>query len=60
MKLLNNLKLTDIKGKIINTEDVKIKIIQKILNTKSLRTCQEKWNNFYNEEFLCLWPSKLD
>jgi hypothetical protein len=31
MKLLNNLKLTDIRGKIINTKDVKIKIIQKIL-----------------------------
>jgi hypothetical protein len=25
MKLLNNLKLTDIRGKIINTKDVKIK-----------------------------------
>jgi hypothetical protein len=32
MKLLNNLTLTDIRGKIINTKDVKIKIIQKILN----------------------------
>jgi hypothetical protein len=31
MKLLNNLTLTDIRGKIINTKDVKIKIIQKIL-----------------------------
>ena len=30
MKLLNNLKLTDIRGKTINTKDVKIKIIQKI------------------------------
>jgi hypothetical protein len=54
MKLLNNLKLTDIKGKIINTEDVKIKIIQKILNKKSLPKCQDKWNNVYNEEFH--WP----
>ena len=32
MKLLNNLKLTDIRDKIINTKDLKIKIIQKILN----------------------------
>jgi hypothetical protein len=32
MKLLNKLTLTDIRGKIINTKDVKIKIIQKILN----------------------------
>ena len=31
MKLLNNLKLTDIRGKIINAKDVKIKIIHKIL-----------------------------
>jgi hypothetical protein len=31
MKLLNNLKLTDIRSNIINTKDVKIKIIQKIL-----------------------------
>jgi hypothetical protein len=36
MKLLNNLKLTDIRGKIINTKDVKIKIKQKILNKKSI------------------------
>jgi hypothetical protein len=34
MKLLNNLKLTDIRCKIINTNDVKIKIIQTILNKK--------------------------
>jgi hypothetical protein len=32
MKLLNNLKLTDFREKIINTKDLKIKIIQKILN----------------------------
>jgi hypothetical protein len=32
MKSLNNLKLTDIRGKIINTKDVKIKIIQELLN----------------------------
>ena len=51
MKLLNNSKLTDIKGKIINTEDVKVKIIQEILNKKSLPKCQDKWNNFYHEEF---------
>ena len=31
MKLLNNLKLTDIKGKMFNTKDVKVKIIQKFL-----------------------------
>ena len=51
--MLNNLKLTDIRGKIINTKlkDVKIKIIQKILNKKSLPKCQDKWNNVYNEEF---------
>ena len=54
MKLLNNLKLTDIRGKIINTKDVKIKIIQKILNKKSIPKCQGKWNNVYNEEFH--WP----
>ena len=54
MKLLNNLKLTDIRGKIINTKDAKIKIIQKILNKKSLPKCQDKWNNVYNEEFH--WP----
>jgi hypothetical protein len=34
MKLLNYLKLTDIRGNIINTKDVKIKIIQTILNKK--------------------------
>ena len=51
MKLLNNLKLTDIKEKIVNAKDVKVKIIQKILNKKSLPKCQDKWNNFYNEEF---------
>jgi len=39
MKLLNNLKLTDIKEKIVNTKDVKVKIIHKILNKKSLPTC---------------------
>ena len=54
MKLLNNLKLTDIRGKIINTKDVKIKIIQKILYNKSIPKCQDKWNNVYNEEFH--WP----
>jgi hypothetical protein len=54
MKLLNNLKLTDIRVKIINTKDVKIKIIQEILNKKSLPKCQDKWNNVYNEEFH--WP----
>ena len=54
MKSLNNLKLTDIKEKIINTKDVKVKIMQKILNKKSLPKCQDKWNNFYNEEFH--WP----
>jgi hypothetical protein len=51
MKLLNNLKLTDIKEKIVNAKDVKVKIIQNILNKKSLPKCQDKWNNFYNEEF---------
>ena len=54
MKLLNNLTLTDIRGKIINTKDVKIKIIQQILNKKSMPKCQDKWNNVYNEEFH--WP----
>jgi hypothetical protein len=54
MKLLNNLTLTDIRGKIINTKDVKIKIKQKILNTKSIPKCQDKWNNVYNVEFH--WP----
>ena len=55
MKLLNNLKLTDIRGKIINTKDVKIKIIQDILNKKSFLKCQDKWNIVYNEEFP--WPT---
>ena len=55
MKLLNNLKFTDIRGKIINTKDAKIKIIQKVLNKKSLPKCQDKWNNVYNEEFH--WPN---
>jgi hypothetical protein len=45
MKLLNNLKLTDIRGKIINTKDVKIKIIQTILNKKSIPKCQDKWKH---------------
>ena len=35
IKLLNKLKLTDNRGKIINTKDVKVKIIQEILNTKN-------------------------
>jgi hypothetical protein len=35
MKLLNNLKLTDIRGKLINTKDVKIKIIQIIITKMS-------------------------
>jgi hypothetical protein len=52
--ITNNLKLTDIRGKIINTKDVKIKIIQTILNKKSIPKCQDKWNNVYNEEFH--WP----
>jgi hypothetical protein len=54
LKLLNNLKLTDIKGNIINAKDVKVKIMQKILNKKSLPKYQDKWNNFYNEELH--WP----
>jgi hypothetical protein len=33
------------------------KIIQKILNKKSLPKCQDKWNNVYNEEFH--WPKIL-
>ena len=41
MKLLNNLKHTDIKDKIINTKDLKIKIIQEILNKKSLPKGQD-------------------
>ena len=55
MNLLNNLKLTDIKGKIIHAKDVKVKIIQKCLIKKSLPKCQDKWNNSYNEEFH--WPT---
>ena len=51
MKLLNNLKLTDIRGKIINTKDLKIKIIQKILNKKSIPKCQDKWNNVIMKNF---------
>jgi hypothetical protein len=54
MKLLNNLTLTDIRGKIINTKDVKIKIIQNILNKKSIPKCQDKWNNVYRYSFSCL------
>ena len=49
LKLLNNLKLTDIRGKRINTKDIKFKIIQEILNKKSLPKCPDKLNNFYNE-----------
>jgi hypothetical protein len=49
--LLNNIKFTDIRGKIINKKNVKVKIIQEILNKESLPTCQDKWNN---EEFN--WP----
>lgn len=37
-KLLNNLKLTDNKGKIINTKDVQVKIIQEILHEKKIIT----------------------
>jgi hypothetical protein len=47
MKLLNNLTLTDIRGKIINTKDMKIKIIQKILNKKSIPKCQDKWHHIF-------------
>jgi hypothetical protein len=36
LKLLNNLKLTDSRGKIINTKYMKFKVIQEILNKKSL------------------------
>jgi hypothetical protein len=46
MKLLNNLKLTDIKGNIINAKDAKVKIMQNILHKKSLPKYQDKWNNF--------------
>jgi hypothetical protein len=49
--MFDNLTLTDIRGKFINTKDVKIKIIHKILNKKSIPKCQDKWNNVYNEEF---------
>jgi hypothetical protein len=35
----------------VQSKDVKIKIIQKILNKKSIPKCQDKWNNVYNEEF---------
>ena len=54
MKVLNNLKLTDIKGNIINAKDVKVKIMEKILYKKSLPKYQDKQNNFYNEELH--WP----
>ena len=49
LKLLNNIKLTDIRGKSINTKDIKFKIIQEILNKKSLPKYPDKLNNFYNE-----------
>ena len=49
LKLLNNLKLTDSRGKIINTKYMKFKVIQEILNKKSLPKCPDKLNNFYNE-----------
>ena len=49
LRLLNNFKLTNIRGKIINTKDIKFKIIQEILNKKSLSKCPDKFNNFYNE-----------
>ena len=54
MKVLNNLKLTDIKENIINAKDVKVKIMEKILYKKSLPKYQDKQNNFYNEELH--WP----
>ena len=53
LKLLDNIKVTDIKGNIITTKDVTVKIIEEILNIKSLRKCQDKWNNVYNEQRLC-------
>jgi hypothetical protein len=63
MKLLNNLKLTDITGKIINTKDVKIRIIQNILNKKSLPKCHGKWNNvleiFLNVRFFTKGTSSI-
>ena len=30
---------------------LKLKSYKKTLNKKSLPKCQDKWNNFYNEEF---------
>ena len=42
MKVLNNLKLTDIKGNIINAKDVKVKIMEKILYKNSLPKYQDK------------------
>ena len=56
MKLLNNLKLTDIRGKIINTTDVNIKIIQTILNKKSIPNVKIngimfKKKNFTGQQF---------
>ena len=54
MKLLNNLKLIDIRGKIFNTKDVKIKIIQELLNKNHYQTwISIKYIIFY------LYPSGL-
>ena len=57
MKSLNNLKLTDIRGKIINTKDVKIKIIQELLNKNHYQNVKINQNNVYNETFH--WPKIL-
>ena len=35
-------------------KDVNVKIMQNILNKKSLPKYQDKWNHFYNEELH--WP----
>jgi hypothetical protein len=51
MKLLNNLKLTDIRGKNINTKDVKIKIIQKILNKNQYQNVKINGKMFIMKNF---------
>ena len=51
LKLLDNIKFTDIN--IITAKDVTVNNIEEILNKKSLRKCQDKWNKVYNEHRLC-------
>ena len=53
LKLLDNIKFIDIKGNIITAKDVTVNSIEEILNKKSLRKCQDKWNKAYSEHRLC-------